>query len=36
MCELPPDMSNSLKLKASTGTSEMPEIKGEHLVGHPK
>ena len=39
MCELPVNMPIDLKLKtstgtSSTGTSEIPQIKGGHLFGH--
>ena len=34
MCELPANMPIDLKLKTSTGTSEIPQIKGGHLFGH--
>ena len=36
MYELPANMPNDLKLRTSTGTSEIPQIKGEHLFGHSK
>ena len=36
MCELPANMPIDYKLKTSTGTSEIPQIKGGYLASQSK